>query len=126
MNVSKTASLNTSLKRLALASLLTAGLVLGMAGEARAHHPSYVYYDRYDHRYDVKVYKRKFPRWLKKNAEFRHWYKRNHYDHVRHINWNSLYDLYMYDRFYRYNKHRRDYIYYDRRYRDRKRHRRHH
>ena len=55
MNVSKTASLNTSLKRLALASLLTAGLVLGMAGEAKAHHPSYVYYDRYDHRYDVKV-----------------------------------------------------------------------
>lgn len=62
---------------------------------------------------------RHFPRWLRRNREFQHWYWHSHYRFSRHMNWHRLYHIYLNDRHHRWHSRRlNDHYYGDRGYRD--------
>ena len=44
---------------------------------------------------------RHFPRWLRRNRGFQHWYWHSRYRFKRHMNWHRLYHAYLNDRHYR-------------------------
>ena len=108
-------------RQLVWSCALLVGLSAFAAPQAEAHGRAYVpapYYERYvdidDRRY--------FPRWLRKDRDFRRWYKRSHFHHVRYIGWQRLYDLYLIDR-YQQRRLNRHYKYSRNKYRDHHRYR---
>jgi hypothetical protein len=76
--------------------IVLAGTSIAAAPEASAHGNDkvrYVDYDRYVHKRSA----REFPRWLRGKRNFQRWYVRSHYRNMRRLNWERLYDLYLYD-----------------------------
>jgi hypothetical protein len=62
------------------------------------------------------------PQWLKRNSDFRHWYRQSPLKRYRQIGWNQLFEIYRWERRYfgaryydryddgrRWNNHRRRY-----------------
>ena len=89
--------------RLVWSCALIAGLAAGLTTTANAH--EYAYKPRVNSNRVVYVDDRHaMPRWLRKNSNFKRWYKKNdHYHDARRVSWNRLYDLYRLDRrYYRY------------------------
>ncbi len=80
----------------------------------------------HDRGYQVQVLRRhEMPRWLRRNNDFRHWYRRSPLSGYRQISWNQLFEIYRWER--RYFE-RRHFVAYDdddhgRRDRDRRRNR---
>lgn len=62
------------------------------ASAERSHYRPHFEQQRYAYRH-VRAY----PRWLRRNYGFRHWYERAGYRYGRRMSWNRLYDLYCYD-----------------------------
>ncbi len=103
-------------------ALIAGGLLLLDAPEAAAHkqvrnvhQPSAHYhadYRRFEHRRPKHM-----PYWLKRNKQFRRWYRRSHLRQHRYIAWHRLYEIFLWERFYVSNHRRNDHIYWD--YRDR-------
>ena len=65
------------------------------------------------------------PRWLRRNRDFRHWYRRSPLSDYRRISWRQLYEIYTWERHYFESRYFVDYDHHDRR-RDRNRRRHRH
>ena len=121
------------MNKLMTAALIAGGLMLLHSPEATAHHgvrdtyhaPAYIYVDhrRADH----------MPRWLRKDRDFRRWYRHSTLRRDRRLAWFQLYDIYRWERrwgltHYRADNYWRDYYAYryGKRHHERdRRHRRH-
>lgn len=110
---------------------LAAGVLLLLdAPEAAAHNDVRITYQPSAYyQFDVRRTHR-MPYWLKRNREFRHWYKHTRLRRHRHLTWHRLFDIYRWETIDR-RKHRRSnrfarnhdyYRHYDREARRRHRH----
>ena len=93
------------------------GLALLATPEAQAH--TIEYRPGYAYAYYGAAGTRYFPRWLRKDRGFQHWYWHSRYRFKRHLSWNRLYRMYRYER--RFARIHYDYHYDDRGYYKRKR-----
>ncbi len=101
------------MNKLSVGLLLAASLFFIDVSPAAAHHGAdraNVYRDHYY--VDVRQHK-KMPKWLKRNKQFRHWYRHTPLKHYRRISWSQLYEIYRWERRYflsrRYYSDHRDY-----------------
>ncbi len=111
------------MNKLSVGLLLAAGLFFIDVTPAAAHHVAD----------NVRVYNsgyraefrrgHEMPRWLRRNRDFRHWYRRTPLSDYRQISWRALFEIYSWERsyfesrhYFAYNDHRRH------RDRDRRRH----
>ena len=110
------------MNKLSATLLLAAGLFLTDVSPATAH-PGADGARAHDRGHYVEIRRRhEMPRWLRRNTDFRHWYRRSPLSRYRQISWNQLYDIYRWER--RYFERRYFRAYNDgRRHRDRRRHR---
>lgn len=92
--------------RVALALVLSAGLMLSMMEPAAAHKVEFrpvvssnFYYQRMRHGQSFV-----FPRWLRKDRDFQRWFLRSEYrflnGRIRGANWHHLYQQYRYETHY--------------------------
>ena len=108
------------MKTKATLSILASAALLAVAAPAWAHgdvHRDRGYTVHYDVHHDYRVRDRhRMPRWMRRHDGFRHWYSHSRYQRDRQIAWNTLWDIYVWER--RYDR-RYDQRYdnrYDRRY----------
>ena len=89
-------------------------LLLTMATPVNAHEVGYHEYDQKDRYFDSNRRRSEMPRWLKRQGEFRHWYRHSPYKRRRALSWARLFDIYQWERRYarRYAE-RRHHKYYD-------------
>ena len=98
-------------------------LLLTMATPVNAHeagHHEYVQKDRYQH---SNRRRSQMPRWLKRQKDFRYWYRHSRYQRRRAPGWARLFEIYEWERRYarRYDDRRHYDHYYDQRRVDRMR-----
>lgn len=111
------------MNNLSIGLLLAAGLFFIEVSPATAHSgiDSVRAQDRGHHAELLR--RHEMPRRLRRNAEFRHWYRRSPLSRFRQISWNQLFEVYRWER--RYFERRYSVAYDDdRRHRDRDRNRR--
>ena len=96
------------MKMLTLLSL-SGALLLTIAAPVNAHEAGYHEYDQRD-RYSYSQKRRaQMPRWLKRQREFRHWYRHSPYKRRRALSWTKVFEIYQWERRYahRYAERRR-------------------
>ena len=97
--------MNRIIKRTMCTLLLGGSLVLAQAPIASAHETVYAPHavsDRYYAAHRVPVY----PRWLRRDGAFQHWYVRSRYRYMRNMTWRRLYDRYRHEvGYYRHGRH---------------------
>ncbi len=76
-------------------------LFLLSAADASAHEVEYRPHIAYDHYVYGRT--RSFPRWLRRNREFQHWYMHSRYRYMRRMTWHRIYDRYRFEQRYRWN-----------------------
>ena len=111
------------MNRFGVGLLLAGSLFLIDISPAAAHHGA----DRvgvYRDYYAVEIrHKKNMPKWLKRNRQFRHWYRHTPLKHYRRIGWTDMYKIYRWEKryfsSYRYYGKRDDDDRYDDRRRDR-------
>lgn len=88
------------MRKLSVGLLLAAGLFFIDVTPAAAHHTadnvrvySSGYHSEFRRRHDM-------PRWLQRNRDFRHWYRRTPLADYRQISWRQLFDIYRWERRY--------------------------
>lgn len=104
------------MNNLMTAAVIAGGLMLVNSPEAAAHKEVRVAYQPSAHYYthvDVRR-PRHMPRWLKRNKEFRHWYRRTPLRRDLRLAWYQLYEIYRWERrtsryYYRSRNHWNDY-----------------
>ena len=110
------------MNKLSVGLLLAAGMFFIDVSPAAAHQgiDSARSYDR-GHYVEMRR-RHEMPRWLRRNQDFRHWYRRTPLAQYRRITWDQLFEIYRWER--RYFE-RRYFVAYDgdRRHRDRDRRR---
>ncbi len=117
------------MNKLSVGLLLAAGLFFIDVTPAAAHQaadnvrvqgPGHGYHAEFRRRHEM-------PRWLRRNRDFRHWYRRSPLSDYRQISWRQLFEIYSWERSYFESRYYVDYDDYDghhgRRDRDRRRHR---
>jgi hypothetical protein len=92
------------LNRAAHSLVIGAGLLLLSTVDATAHDVDYRSYVA--QRHYVLSPPGPFPRWLRENREFQHWYVGSHYRLKRDLGWQRIYDAYYFERRYRLQSHR--------------------
>ena len=109
------------MKKLTIGLLLAAGLNFVDVTPAEAH--SGVERVRVHDQHVQVVRRHEMPRWLKRDRQFRHWYRRSPLRHYRQISWRQLLEIYRWERRYFESRYYVDYDH-DRRWNDRgRRHR---
>jgi len=112
--------------------IVLGGLLLGATQTAVAHSRAYDHHVP-SQRYHVNVHRHdSMPRWLRKNRDFRGWYRHSSLRHNYDLRWWQLYEIYRWEKQYdsRRRRHRaayygnRNYDWYKRYWRDYDRHRR--
>lgn len=99
------AKLTHTIRRLVFSIMLSAGLLTAIAQPAAAHKIEFRpvvskhYYYQHGRHFT-------FPRWLRKNQDFRRWYLRSDYRYIRGANWNTLYDMYLFEKRYQRRSHK--------------------
>ncbi|MGI9235735.1 MAG: hypothetical protein ACR2RD_19050 [Woeseiaceae bacterium] len=87
-------------------ALIAGGLLLLDAPEAAAHNDIRISYQPSAY-YQIDVRRtHRMPYWLKRNKEFRHWYRHTRLRRQRHLTWHRLFDIYRWETVDR-RKHRR-------------------
>ena len=95
------------MKKLTIGLMLAAGLFFVDVTPAEAH--SGVERVRvYDQHVQV-VRRHDMPRWLKRDRQFRHWYRRSPLRHYRQIGWKQMFEIYRWERRYFGSRHYVDY-----------------
>ena len=102
-------------------AIIAGGLLLLDSPEAAAHkqvrngyQPSahyHVDHRRFDHRRFEHRRPKHMPYWLKRNREFRRWFRHSHLRRHRHIAWHRVYEIFLWERFYATNHRRGDRYY---------------
>lgn len=113
------------MNKLSVGLLLAAGLFFIDVTPAAAHQVAddvRVYGDRYHAEFGRR---HEMPRWLRRNPDFRHWYRRTPLAGYRRITWNQLFEIYRWERRYFERLYFIDYDDDHRRDRDRRRNRHH-
>lgn len=95
------ATMSHIMKRTICSLIFGAGLFLLSAADASAHEVEYRPHIAYDHYVYSRT--RSFPRWLRRNREFQHWYMHSRYRYVRRMTWHGVYDRYRIEQRYRRN-----------------------
>ena len=90
------------MNKLSVGLLLAAGLFFIDVTPAAAHQVAdNVRVHGQGHGYRAEVRRRhEMPRWLHRNRDFRHWYRRSPLSDYRQISWRQLYDIYSWERSY--------------------------
>ena len=98
------------MKKLSVGLLLAAGLFFIDVSPAAAHHGGDRVHDRVQDRgyyqepgrgyYHQMLRRHEMPRWLRRNANFRHWYRHSPLRHYRQIGWQELLHIYRAERRY--------------------------
>ena len=102
------------MKRTISSILVLGAAVTGLSQSAVAHERGYEHYDPPRH-YSIAVYRDyDMPRWLRKQKDFRRWYKRSALKHNPSLAWWQLYEIYRWES--RYHHHRRPAYYANRDY----------
>ena len=83
-------------RNLVVGALLVAALTVGLSTTAAAHERGHGKHARHHH---VIEYRPDYPRWLRKDRQFRRWYERSHYYraahyHHRRPDWRRIYRVY--------------------------------
>ena len=99
------------MNKVLLTALLAGGLLLLDSPEAAAHKevrnfhapPAWYYME---HRRAKHM-----PYWLKRDKSFRRWYKRTHVRRYRHLAWHRLYEIYLWEREYRWRHRHHDHYF---------------
>ena len=97
------ANMSHFMTRMTCSLIFGAGLFLLSAADASAHRMEYRRYIAHDHYVHGRT--RSFPRWLRRNRDFRHWYLHSRYRFADRTTWHRIYDLYRLER--RYHRHNR-------------------
>lgn len=93
-------------QRVALALVLSVGLMLSAMQPAAAHKVEFRPVVSSNHHYQRTRHGRSFvfPRWLRKDRDFQRWFLRSEYrylnGHVRSADWHQLYRQYRYETHY--------------------------
>ena len=106
------------MNKLTIGLLLAAGLFFVDVAPAEAH--SGVERVRVYDQHVQTVRRHEMPRWLQRNGQFRHWYRRSPLRHYRQIGWRQLFEIYRSERRYFGSRHYVDYDN-DRRWNDKRR-----
>jgi hypothetical protein len=95
------------MKRTISSILVLGAAVTGLSQSAVAHERGYEHYDSPRH-YSLAMYRdHHMPRWLRKQKDFRRWYKRSALKHNGSLAWWQLYDIYRWEsRYQRHHHHR--------------------
>jgi hypothetical protein len=79
---------------------ISGALLLTIAAPVNAQEAGYHEYDQRD-RYSYSNKRRtEMPRWLKRQREFRHWYRRSPYKRRRALSWARVFEIYRWERRY--------------------------
>ena len=110
------------MKMMALLTI-SGALLLTIAAPVNAHDAGYREYDQRNRYFYSHRRRTEMPRWLKRQKEFRHWYRHSPYKRRRALSWARVFEIYQWERRYaRRYVDRRHYDYYeDMRRSDRKR-----
>ena len=88
------------MNKLSVSLLLAAGLFLADISPAAAHQGAN-HARAYDHGFYFEERRRHaMPRWLKRNRQFRHWYRHTPLRHYKQIRWRQLFEIYRWERRY--------------------------
>ena len=88
------------MNKLSVGLLLAASLFLVNVTPAAAHQEVNrvnMYADRY---YSDRRHHNEMPRWLKRDRQFRHWYRHTPLKRIRRLGWSQLYEIYRWERAY--------------------------
>ena len=79
---------------------ISSALLLTIAAPVNAHEAGHREYDQRD-RYSYSNKRRtEMPRWLKRQREFRHWYRQSPYKRRRALSWSRVFEIYQWERRY--------------------------
>lgn len=88
------------MNKLSVGVLLAASLFFLDVSPAAAH-PGADHARAYGHAYHFEQRRRhEMPRWLKRNRDFRHWYRHTPLRHYREFRWRQLFEIYRWERQY--------------------------
>lgn len=88
------------MNKLSVGLLLAASFFFIDVSPATAH-PAADHARGYAHGYHFEERRRhQMPRWLKRNKQFRHWYRHTPLRHYRQIRWRQLFEIYRWERRY--------------------------
>jgi len=88
------------MNKLSVGLLLAASLFLIDVSPAAAHQGADRVSVHRDHHYVDARRNDAMPKWLKRNTQFRHWYRRSPLKRYKRLGWSALYDIYRWERSY--------------------------
>jgi hypothetical protein len=94
------------MSKLTIGLLLAAGLFLANVTPAEAH--SGLERTRIHDQHVQTVRRHDMPRWLKRDRQFRHWYRRSPLRRYAQISWIQLFEIYRWERHYFGSRHYTD------------------
>ena len=92
---------------------ISGALLQTIAAPVNAHESGYHEYDQRDRYSDSNRRRKEMPRWLKRQREFRLWYRHSPYKRRRALSWARVFEIYRWERRYARRYAERRYHHYD-------------